>query len=126
MNNHRKNSSGAIGLPTALKVIAVFILAGGMAVGYVWQKAQLLQLGRQIKSNENRLAELRRENKGRRDQLDNMRSPAQLEQRVKDLKLGLVPPQPGQVVTLLETPNPKPVTPGKDVVVLASRGPKSN
>jgi cell division protein FtsL len=125
MTNLRKNSSGSLGLQSAVKYIALFVLAAGMAVGYVWQKAQILHLGKQIKENENRLAELRRENKARRDQLDKMRSPAELEQRVKDLKLGLVPPQPAQVITLVEAPVPPPATPGKGVTVLASRGPKS-
>ena len=44
-------------------------------LGYVWQKQQINSLGQQIKENEIKLEELRRENKRRGDNLAYLMSP---------------------------------------------------
>jgi hypothetical protein len=69
------------------------LLIGGAAVGYVWQKNQIDQLGRQIKQRETKLAELRDQNKKLRDQMAMLRSPARLQQKMLELNLGLVAPR---------------------------------
>ncbi|MBM3875905.1 MAG: hypothetical protein FJ386_04190 [Verrucomicrobia bacterium] len=103
MSRNRKNPSSGFSLSAAAAIVTLIIVFGAASVGYVWQKSQILDLGKQIKNNEIRLAEIRRQNKIRRDQLDYLRSPAVLDQRVKELNLGLVPPLPGQIITLIES-----------------------
>ena len=76
----------------------------GLAVGYVWQKSQIFQLGLQINSCERRLAQLRDENRKSSDQLAVLNSPVLLDQRVRELNLGLVPAQPAQIYRLVESP----------------------
>ena len=96
---NRKNQSAARFGP-AIKAILVCAFIGGAGVGYVWQKNQIYTLGVQMKQNEQRLADLRRQNKLRSDHLAYLRIPASLEARVKELKLGLVPPSQDQIWTL--------------------------
>jgi hypothetical protein len=79
-------------------------------VGYVWQKNQLLELGRQRKLRENRLSALDEQNEKLKNALAVMHRPGFLEQRIKELNLGLMPPQPSQVWRLPE-PGKEPVKP---------------
>ena len=102
MARNRKYQSAAIRFGPALKAFLLCLLIGGSGVGYVWQKGQIYELGRQIKTRENRLAELRDQNKKLGDQLARLRSPAMLDQRVRELNLGLGQPRPASVVRLLE------------------------
>ena len=75
-------------------------LIGGSGIGYVWQKNQIYELGQQMHRREARVTELREQNDKLKKQLATLLSPRFLDQRVKELKLGLVPPQPSQVVRL--------------------------
>jgi hypothetical protein len=102
MARNRKYQSAAIRFGPALKAFLLCLLIGGSGVGYVWQKDQISQLGRQIKQRELRLAELGRQSDKLRKQLGTMRSPGFLERRIQELGLGLVPPQPAQVWWLAE------------------------
>lgn len=104
MAKNRINQSAAVRFGPALKAFLICVLVGGSGVGYVWQKNQINTLGVQKKQNEQRLAELRRQNKVRSDQLGYLRSPASLEARVKELKLTLGPPAPEQIWTLVDLP----------------------
>jgi hypothetical protein len=97
MARNRKYQSAAIRFGPALKAFLLCLLIGGSGVGYVWQKSLIDQLGRQIKKSEIRLAELRDQNEKLRKQLATMRSPPYLELRIRELNLGLGPPQPMQV-----------------------------
>ena len=74
------------------------------SVGYVLQKNKLYELGRQINKREIALEHLKWENSLRAAQLANLQIPQRLAQRVKEQKLGLFPPQPGQWIVLLEPP----------------------
>jgi len=107
MAKNRKYQSAAIRFGPALKAFLLCLLIGGSGVGYVWQKSQIYELGRQIKTRENRLAELRDQNKKLGDQLSMLRSPAKLDQRVRELNLGLGQPRQSSVVRLFE-PAPAP------------------
>jgi len=78
------------------------VIIGGSGVGYVWQKSQINELGRQIKQREQKLIELDHQNKKLRDHLAELRSPAKLNERVQKLNLGLVLPQANQVWLLPE------------------------
>jgi cell division protein FtsB len=102
MAKNRKNQAAAIRFGPALKASFLCLLIGGSAVGYVWQKSQVYQLGKQIRETESRLAQLERNNQMLADQLADLRSPVKLDQRARNL--GLVPAQPAQVVRLLESP----------------------
>jgi cell division protein FtsL len=104
MAKNRRHQSAAIRFGPALKALFLCLVIAGLAVGYVWQKGQIYQLGRQITSCESRLAQLRDENQRLGDQLAVLRSPVMIDQRVHELNLGLVPAQPTQVYRLVEPP----------------------
>ena len=98
----RKSQSAAIRFGPVLKVVLLCFLIAGSAVGYVWQKSQIYQLGRQIRQCEIRLSQLKSDNQRLTDQLAILRSPMMLDQRARQLNLGLAPAQPGQVYHLPE------------------------
>jgi cell division protein FtsL len=100
MAKNRKNQSAAFRFGPALKALFLCLLIAGSAVGYVWQKSQIYQLGKQIHQMELRLTQLARDNKKLDDQLADLRSPVMLDQRAHNL--GLAPAQPMQVVRLPE------------------------
>jgi hypothetical protein len=102
MARNRKYQSAAIRFGPAVKAFLLCVLIGGSGVGYVWQKSQIVELGRQIRKRELRLAELETQNEKFKKQLAIMRSPQFLEQRIRELNLGLVPPQSSQVWRLAE------------------------
>ncbi len=105
MAKNRRNQSAAIRFGPALKALFLCLVIAGLAVGYVWQKGQIFQLGRQITSCESRLIQLRDENQKLSDQLAVLNSPVMLDQRVRELNLGLVPAQPTQIYRLIEAPS---------------------
>jgi hypothetical protein len=100
MARNRKSQSAAIRFGPALKAFLLCVLLGGSGVGYVWQKEQIAKLGHQIKNKELQLHSLEEKNEQLRDKLAYLRSPKYLELRIKDL--GLVIPQPSQVMRLPE------------------------
>lgn len=102
MARNRKSQTAAIRFGPALKALLLCLVIGGSGVGYVWQKNQIYELGKQIKQRETRLAQLRDQNKKLRDQLAMLRSPAMLEERARRLNLGLVLPQQDQILRLRE------------------------
>src|SRR5215471_334129 len=102
MARNRKSQSVAIRFGPALKAFLLCLLIGGSGVGYVWQKEQISKLGSQLKLRESKLLMLEKLNETLRRQLANMRSPQYLEARIKEANLGLVPPQPGQILRLNE------------------------
>jgi cell division protein FtsB len=108
MARNRKYQSAAVRFGPALKAFLLCLLIGGSGVGYVWQKNQIYQLGQQIKKRELRLAELRDQNEKLRKLLGKMRSPKFLEDRNRDLKLGLITPPQSNVWRLVEPPRDAP------------------
>jgi uncharacterized protein involved in exopolysaccharide biosynthesis len=103
MAKNQKNQSAAIRFGPALKALFLCFMIAGSAVGYVWQKSQIYQLGRQIRQREIRLAQLQNDDQKLNDQLSILRSPMMLDRRVRELNLGLVPAQPMQVWRLPES-----------------------
>ena len=101
MAKNRKNQA-AIRFGPALKALLLCLLIAGSAVGYVWQKSQIYQLGKQMREMESRRDKLVRSNQMLDGQLESLRSPVKLEPRGRSL--GLVPQLPGQVVRLPEMP----------------------
>jgi len=102
MARMQKEQAAIIRFGPALKALFLCLLIAGSAVGYVWEKSQVHQLGNQIKARESRLAQVRSDNQALVDQLAKLTSPVMLEQRARSL--GLVPAQPRQVVRLPEAP----------------------
>ena len=105
MARNRKSQSAAVRFAPALKAFMLCLFIGGSGVGYVWYKSQVDVLGRQNLEREARLAELQRENKMARAQLQALCSPIALEARVKKLNLGLIAPPVSQIVRLVEIPS---------------------
>jgi hypothetical protein len=102
MAKNRKNQLATIRFGPALKAFFLCFMIAGSAVGYVWQKSQIYQLGQQIRQREIRLAQLQNDDQKLNDQLSILRSPVILDRRVRELNLGLVPAQPMQVWRLPE------------------------
>jgi hypothetical protein len=112
MSKNRKNQAAAIRFGPALKASFLCLLIAGSAIGYVWQKNEIKHLERQITEREKQRDQLLKDNRVLSDQLAAMRSPVMLDQRVRELKLGLAPAQPGQKILLVE---PVMAAPGQKV-----------
>jgi cell division protein FtsB len=104
---NRRSQSAVIRFGPALKASFLCLLIAGSAVGYVWQKSQIYQLGQQKVRREARLKQLVDMNQKLSDQLAMLRSPTLLDKRARELNLGLGPVQPSQIWRLLE-PSPVP------------------
>ena len=102
MAKNRKYQAASVRFGPALKAFILCALIGGSGVGYVWQKSQINDLGRQITARETLLEELKDQNKKARGQLAVLRSPIMLKKRIEELKLGLVEPQQTQIWRLPE------------------------
>ena len=110
MAGNRKNQSAAIRFGPALKALFLCMLIAGSAIGYVWQKNEIYRLSQQIRQGEIRLKQMADGNEKLRVKLADLRSPLMLDQRARELNLGLAPAQPAQVWRL---PEPA-VPPGKN------------
>jgi hypothetical protein len=111
MARNRKNQTADAGLSSALKAI---LLCGAIVcacLGYVWQKKQIDELGRQMRLREARVRDLRDQNEKMKKQLALLESVPNLEQRVSEMKLGLVMPQPSLVWRLAEPAPEAPAAP---------------
>jgi len=115
MAKNRKSQSATIRFGPALKALFLCLLIAGSAVGYVWQKSQIYQLGKDIRQRETALKQLRDDNQRLSDQLAILRLPMKLDERARQLNLGLVPAQPSQVVRVQEMPAPTAGTPPRQV-----------
>jgi cell division protein FtsB len=123
MARNRKHESAAIRFGPTLKALLLCLLIGGAGVGYVWQKDQIYQLGRQIKQREVHLRDLADQNEKLRKQLSTMRSPSLLEARIKELKLGLLQPDQAQIWQLPEPSRESPApSAGQQYAARAARG----
>jgi hypothetical protein len=104
MARNRKYRSAVVRFGPALKAFGLCLLIGGSGVGYVWQKNQIYELGKQIHQREGLLKGLAEQNKKLRTQLATMRLQGYLEKRIRDFNLGLAPPTASQVWYLPEPP----------------------
>ena len=113
MARNRKYQTTATRFGPALKAFLLCLLIGGSGVGYVWQKSQIVELGKQMLKREQKLADLNAQNEGLKELLNKMRLPKELERRIAELKLGLVRPQQSQWLRLQE-PSREPVQPNRE------------
>jgi hypothetical protein len=100
MARSRKPQSAAVRFGPAIKAMMICVFIGGTGVGYVWQQHLLHELGRQKKQREFRLEELRWQNGQMSRHLAEQRSPRAIQERVRELKLGMDLVKPGQVVRI--------------------------
>jgi hypothetical protein len=108
MMNHRRKQSGAVRFVPACKAVLLCSLIGGSCVGYVVQKNRIFGLGQQLGVRQVKLEKLRKENQVLADRLAALQLPQRLAERARDLKLGLLPPQPSQVLWITEPPTATP------------------
>jgi cell division protein FtsB len=104
MAKNRKNQSASVHFGPVIKVVLLCFLFCGSAVGYVWQKNEIIRLGRQISDREKKLAQLQDDNDRLGSQVAILRSPVLIDERARQLNLGLGPMQPGQMVLLYDLP----------------------
>ena len=102
MARNRKHQSAASRFGPALKAALLCLVIGGSAVGYVWQKDQVRQLGEQRVQAELDLKQMVKENDKRRQELWRLSSMANLPRLIERHHLGLVQPSPDQIVTIDE------------------------
>jgi cell division protein FtsB len=120
MAGNRKSQSAAIRFGPALKALFLCMLIAGSAIGYVWQKNEIYRLSQQIRQGELRLKQTADANEKLRVKLADLHSPLMLDQRARELNLGLAPAQPMQVWRL---PEPSAAPPASNYVArqLAAR-----
>ena len=104
MARNRKYQAGSGRVGPVIWAVLLCVLLGGSAVGYVLQKNQIYELGRQIREREVKLERLAWENHLRGNQLAELQSPNKLAERIKQYRLDLVMPQPAQIIWLREPP----------------------
>jgi len=81
-------------------LLCFFVVAAG--AGFLWNKTQIHTLGEQIRGYESRLEQAKRYRMTLERTYAAMCSPADLDDRVKRMRLELGPPQPDQIVRLPE------------------------
>lgn len=88
------------------RVVAwIVVLAAGICLillGYLREKNRVHEFGREIKKLENDLEAARKHHDGLRRRYAGMCSPAELDQRVRQMNLGLGAPQPEQIIRMYE------------------------
>ena len=104
MPRNRKKQDSPLSVGLWIRAALLCLVLGSTAMGYVWQKSQIHQLGTEVRKKEVRLELLKGDN-GRWQQLRaEMRSTQKLYDRVRTLGLGLSMPQPEQVLRLPDLP----------------------
>jgi hypothetical protein len=106
MAKSRKGQAAGIRFGPALRAAFFCLVITGSAVGYVWQKGKIDQLGQQIRQRDGVLRQLQLNNQRLTDLCADLHEPIRLEQRAKEMNLGLQPLQPGQVVRIVERGGP--------------------
>jgi hypothetical protein len=102
MSRNRKHQTAAVRFGPALKAVFLCLFLGGSGVGYVWQKEQINALNERRRVREIRYEKLRRENEERSRVLAKLQAPWALEAQIREKDLGLVAPQPDQIVHLVD------------------------
>jgi cell division protein FtsB len=108
MAKNRKNQAAAIRFGPVLKVVLLCSVICGSAIGYVWQKGEIGRLERQFAERTKRFDQLKNDNIRLQNQISQLHSVGMIDLRVRELKLGLGPVQPQQMVLLMEPAAPVP------------------
>lgn len=99
---NRKRHTSAVRFGVAVKTVLLCAALAAAGVGYVGLKNQIHRLSQEIVRKEKQLEQLRTDNARQARQLATLRAPPFLHARAAELSLGLVPPQPAQIVRLPE------------------------
>lgn len=99
MKNRERTNLKPRNVVLAIALCAAGCLAG---VGYIWAKAQVYQLGREIRTLESRLDAIKRENAQLRQSYASECNPRELDAAVRRLNLGIAAPRADQIVRLPE------------------------
>ena len=102
MSRNRIKQPASVRFGPAVKIFLLCLMLGAFGIGYVGQKNQLYVLSSQYKEAEKKLDRLQRENAVRSRMLDSLQSLSELEARIQEMHMGLVPPEPHQVVRLVD------------------------
>ena len=97
---NRKRKEAQLSIGSWVKALSFCVVLGGLAMGYVWQKSQIHQIGILLNKKEVRLELLKGENERWSQMRAEMRSTQKLYERVNKLGLGLMMPTPEQVLKL--------------------------
>ena len=103
MGRNRKNGSATRFVP-AVKAALLCLLLGGSAIGYVYQKNQLAEIGKQIAKRQKDHENLRNHNAQLERTLAMSTTSPAIDERVKKLGLGLAIPVQSQILTIVEVP----------------------
>lgn len=106
MSKNRKSHSAVLRFAPALKSCLFCLFIAGSAIGFVGLKNQLQVLAGQYRDLEIQLVKLRRDNSMRARIVDSLQTPSELELRIKQMNLGMIAPQPEQIVRLMERTAP--------------------
>ena len=102
MARNRKYQTTAVRFGPAIYAILLCAMIALAGVGYVWQKSRINSLSKLQKERELRLKELVSTNEKLRNTLALMQTVSAIERRIAELKLGLVPATPNQILILAE------------------------
>ena len=102
----RRRKTSAVKPATVIATVILCAAACLAGIGYVWAKAQVWKLSQEMKKLEVRRDELKRHNDSLERIYAGMCTPERLDQRVRELNLGLFRPPPSQIVRL---PEPAPM-----------------
>ena len=97
---NRKRKEAQLSIGSWVKALSFCVILGSLAMGYVWQKSQIHQIGNLLNKKEVRLELLKGENERWSQMRAEMRSTQKLYERVNKLGLGLMMPKPEQVLKL--------------------------
>ena len=100
----RQNETAAFTFGPAIKAFLFCVFIGGSGLGFVWQKQEIGDLGRQLKDAELRLEELKRQNKNRTETVQQFLDPRLLAQKATTLFPDLTQPVRNQIFILPEPP----------------------
>lgn len=88
----------------AIRAALLTLLGGATALGYVWEKHKIYQLGNEIRLREQELETLRKRQAVLQVQLAQLKAPRAIWEKAQRWDLGLVVPREAQIVRL-----PKPI-----------------
>jgi cell division protein FtsB len=96
----RKSGTRRDNLLLAGKTVATFLLVIAVLLALIWHHNRVRQIGGQVQAKRAQLEGLRMQNAQLERQLEILCSPAVLYRRAADLRLGLVLPQPEQIMQI--------------------------
>jgi hypothetical protein len=103
MANGRKARAGSVGVGPLVLVLGLCLFLCGAGMGYVWHRNRNEQLERDIRERAQRLEQVRSANLVLDRLVDGLRTPEAIEAGVKRWNLGLVMPQPQQILRIPAT-----------------------